>query len=84
MEKCGEDIIIYGAGSRTAKLLRQSSLQSKNIVMIVDKNPNLIDKRIGSIPISPVCSLSSIPNTPVLIFSFNYQEEIRNQLVTGG
>lgn len=79
-----DKIAIYGAGSHTARLLKQSDLQSKTIVAVVDNNPNLIGKTIDAAIIEDAREFGCLPDVPVLISSYNYQEEIRKILIDKG
>jgi len=84
LKELPDRIIVYGAGSHTVRLLGQSDLRFKKIEMIVDKNPNLIGKKIGHVLIRDMNQLRSDPDSPVLISSFHYQDEIKMQLIESG
>jgi SAM-dependent methyltransferase len=84
LKQLPDRIIVYGAGSHTARLLAQSDLRFKQIEMIVDKNPNLIGKKLGNALIRDVKQLRADPHSPILISSFHYQDEIKKQLMESG
>lgn len=74
-------LIIYGAGSHTARLL--AHLERKpccTVHSIVDGNPNLVGKRMGRWTVQPPSSIHSTPDIPVLVSSFRSQNVIASQL----
>ena len=83
-------LVIYGAGSHTARLLPYlEKLNEKNIVAVVDNNPNLLNKTIGKWVIQSPSVIETLPDAQILISSFRFQNEIavnlkkryQNQLV---
>lgn len=70
-------IIIYGAGSHTARLLTTLEVQTDcSIHSIVDNNPNLVGKKIGKWTVQPISVISFSPEIPVLVSSFRSQSVI--------
>jgi len=74
-------LVIYGAGSHTARLLPKiSGIAGKSIVAIVDNNPNLLGKSIGEWSIQSPAIIESWPDAHIVISSFRYQNEISGDL----
>lgn len=74
-------LIVYGAGSHTARLL--AHLEKKpccTVHGIVDSNPNLVGKRMGRWTVQPPSSIHSTPDIPVLVSSFRSQNAIASHL----
>lgn len=74
-------LIIYGAGSHTARLLPY--LESKTVgrvVAVVDNNPNLLNKTIGKWGIQTPSVIESMPDAHILVSSFRSQNEIASSL----
>lgn len=74
-------LIVYGAGSHTARLL--AHLERKpccTVHGIVDSNPNLVGKRMGRWTVQPPSSIHSTPDIPVLVSSFRSQNAIASDL----
>jgi len=70
---------IYGAGEHTRKLFELTSLKNKNIVVLIDKDPNVFsnDNKI----IQPN-EINNLQLDLIIISSLTGQEEIFNSLVT--
>jgi SAM-dependent methyltransferase len=74
-------LIIYGAGSHTARLLPHlERMHHCTIHSIVDSNPNLIGKKIGTWTIKPTEEIYHTPEIPVLVSSFKSQKTIEEVL----
>ena len=71
-------LLIYGAGSHTARLLpRLDALNlSSRVVGIVDGNPNLAGQQIGRHTVASPDALASWPEATVVISSFAAQSAI--------
>lgn len=77
-------IVIYGAGSHTARLLPYiERLPEVTIVAVVDSNPNLVNKTIGKWIIQAPSVIASLPDAHVLVSSFRFQNEIAAGLRNG-
>jgi 2-polyprenyl-3-methyl-5-hydroxy-6-metoxy-1,4-benzoquinol methylase len=76
-------LIIYGAGSHTARLLTHLEVLSDcSIHSIVDNNPNLVGKKIGKWTVQPTSVIAHSPEIPVLVSSFRSQNAIAAALST--
>lgn len=76
-----DPLIIYGAGSHTARLIKIfENLKKFSIHTIVDNNPNLIGKKIGKWTVQPTSIISHSPEIPVLVSSFRSQNAIATAL----
>lgn len=74
-------LVIYGAGSHTARLLPQlEKMAGKEIVAVVDNNPNLLNKQIGQWTIQSPAIIGTIPDTYIVVSSFRSQNEIAASL----
>lgn len=76
-----EPVVIWGAGSLTARLMCTTPLRQANIVTVIDRNPQLQGKSLGGIRISPPAAISAYPDATVFIASTSYAREIAEQLV---
>jgi SAM-dependent methyltransferase len=77
-----QEIVIYGAGSHTARLLprlEQAGLRNK-IVSIVDNNPNLVGKHLDGFMIEPTEAIAMYPDATILISSFRFEDGIAKSL----
>jgi SAM-dependent methyltransferase len=76
-----EDIIVYGAGSHTARMLPAMNLDLVNrIHCVFDANVNLHSKRIDRFEIRPPIDITLFPGLPIVISSFRAQSIIANSL----
>lgn len=74
-------IVVYGAGSHTARLLPYLERQfAGSVVAVVDNNPNLLGKTIGRWPIQSPSMIRSMPEAHILVSSFRFQNEIAASL----
>ena len=78
VNKAPSRIIVWGAGSLTQRLLQSTNL-SKKILMIVDRDKNLIGKKLNGIKIMSPLSLIKYKE-PILIVSFRFKDEIRRDI----
>lgn len=70
-------IIVYGAGSHSARLLRKlESVDEVSILAVVDGNSNLIGKSIGQWTIQSPEFLLLYPDIPIVISSYRAQNAI--------
>lgn len=74
-------VIVYGAGSHTARLLAHlEKIPGCEVHGIVDSNPNLEGKRMGRWTVRAPSSIQESPETAVLVSSFRSQEAIAAHL----
>jgi len=74
-------VIVYGAGSHTARLLaRLERIPGCEVQGIVDSNPNLEGKRMGRWTVHTPSSIEKTPDVAVLVSSFRSQEAIAANL----
>lgn len=74
-------LIIYGAGSHTARLMPFLERKSGcKVQSIVDNNPNLIGKPMGRWTVQSPVTIRDTPEVPVLVSSFRSQNAIAAQL----
>ncbi|MET4560710.1 glycosyltransferase involved in cell wall biosynthesis [Lysinibacillus parviboronicapiens] len=74
-----EPVYIYGAGTHTIELLKESSFLSGYVTGIIDRNPNLIGTKL--LEEYEVIGINDIDdNIPILISSASFEEEIYEQL----
>lgn len=78
-----KELLIYGAGSHTARLLPRLLAQGENrLVGLVDNNPNLQGKYLGPLRIDATETLDRYPYATIVISSFRAQREIAGNLRT--
>jgi len=74
-------VLIYGAGNHTARLLANSaSLARAGICAVFDRNPHLHGATIGGCPILPPSGIVNFPAYPIIISTYNARHEIRDAL----
>jgi SAM-dependent methyltransferase len=74
-------VIVYGAGSHTARLLAHlESIPGCEVQGIVDSNPNLEGKPMGRWTVRAPSSIRETPQAAVLVSSFRSQEVIAEHL----
>lgn len=74
-------VIIYGAGSHTARLLAHlERIPGCEVRGVVDSNPNLEGKRMGRWTVRAPSSIRETPEVAVLVSSFRSQEAIAAHL----
>ena len=74
-------LILYGAGSHTARLLAHLEKMSIcNIHSIVDSNPNLVGKKLGRWTVKTTDDIHQTPEIPVLVSSYRSQNAIASAL----
>lgn len=81
-ETPASSIIIYGAGSHTARLLPwlEENDRIERFLAVLDNNPNLQGKYIGDLLIQSPTILARHPDATVLISSFRSQDAIADML----
>lgn len=77
-----EPVVIWGAGSLTARLMCTTPLRQANIVAVIDRNPQLQGKQLGGVVIHPPADIAKYPEATVFIASTSYGREISEQLLT--
>lgn len=75
-----EEVVVWGVGSLTARLLATTGLKNANIVRFVDSNPGLHGRRLLGKEIQSPDSLRG-DGTTVFISTYVYGEEIRSRLL---
>jgi len=76
-----KELIIYCAGSHTARLLPRLEAKGENrVVGLIDSNKNLHGKYLGSLRIDDINLLSRNPEASIIISSFRSQSEIASKL----
>ncbi len=74
-------LVIYGAGSHTARLLpKLSAKETSRITAIIDGNPNLQGKRLGDFAIEAPSALAKYPASTIVVSSFRSQTSIAETL----
>lgn len=75
----GKQIIVWGVGTHTQRLLATSRLSGAQIAAFVDSNPNYHGKRLNGKPILSPSELQG-RNEPILVSSRIFQSEIVRQI----
>jgi SAM-dependent methyltransferase len=73
-------IVLYGAGSHSARILAQGSLGGASIEVVLDRNPHLTGQTIGGLRIATPETLRTLPALPVVVSSFNAMHAISDYL----
>ncbi len=79
-----QEILVWGAGLHTQRLLGCTSLRNANIRAFVDSNPRYRGERLLDKPILAPDALAEFPHLPVLISSKRSQNEIEKQIHASG
>lgn len=75
----GREIIIWGTGTHTQRLLADGTMKDIAIKAFVDSNPHMQGTLLAGIPILSPSELT-VHTEPILISSRCFKEEIRNQI----
>jgi SAM-dependent methyltransferase len=67
----GRRVIVYGAGSHSARLLMRPVMRDLEIAAIVDRNRNLIGKTMHGCTIDPPSAIARHAGVPVVVSTFN-------------
>lgn len=73
------EVIVWGAGQLTLKLLAETCLADANVVAFVDSNPVHQGKRLAGAPVLPPSAISSY-SQPLLIGTLLHHREIMVQI----
>jgi SAM-dependent methyltransferase len=76
----GTPIIVYGAGSHTARLMMRDAFAALRVALIVDRNVNLTGRLMNGVTIALPAQIAAFQNLPVLVSSFNASEQIAHEL----
>jgi hypothetical protein len=80
---CRGDVLIYGAGNHTCRLMVQSPvLSSCGIRAVFDRNPHFHGTMIGSSPVLPPSRIGEFPGLPIIVSTFNARREIHAALTS--
>jgi 2-polyprenyl-3-methyl-5-hydroxy-6-metoxy-1,4-benzoquinol methylase len=71
-----DDVILWGAGQLSMKLLRDTVLATKRIAAIVDSSPQRHGMHVGSTEIVAPTALRELPPFPIVITSIHSDEAI--------
>ncbi len=81
LEETGEEVIVWGAGNYTSRLLAGSSLGRCNIVLIVDNDPHKQGTRIGGRTVhSPRAIRDEGKDCTILIAAAVFGDEIAAEI----
>jgi SAM-dependent methyltransferase len=76
----GQEVIVWGVGQLTSKLLAETSLAKARIVSFVDSNRVYHGKRLKGIPISGADEIRSMPAIPIVIGSLLHHGVIKRHI----
>jgi SAM-dependent methyltransferase len=78
---CGSDVLVYGAGNHTCRLMIGSAALSNCMVRAVfDRNSHLHGLKIGSATILPPSKIEQFPGLPIIVSTFNASRDIQTTL----
>jgi len=78
---CRGEVLIYGAGNHTCRLMVQSPAVANCAVRAVfDRNPHFHGMKIGNSPVLPPTGIGEFPGLPIIVSTFNARREIRAAL----
>jgi SAM-dependent methyltransferase len=77
----GTEIIVWGVGTHTQRLLAETPLGRARIVAFVDSNPRYRGKTLNGLPVLAPTGLRG-REEPILVSSRSYQREIERQVRT--
>lgn len=67
LSQSGEEIIVWGAGNYTSRLLTDSGLDKCNIVMFVDNDKHKQGNTLNNKPVCPSTAISNLINNPTIV-----------------
>lgn len=73
-------MVLYGAGSHSARMLAQGCFGRASIDVVLDRNPHLTGHTIGGLRIASPDTLAELPGRPVVVSSFNAMHVIADDL----
>lgn len=73
------NLIVWGVGTLTQRLLASGALSLAQIVAFVDSNPKYQNQQLQGIPVVGPEALKNFPD-PILISSYAFQQEIADQV----
>jgi FlaA1/EpsC-like NDP-sugar epimerase len=77
----GGDVLVYGAGNHTCRLMILSAaLSNFSIRAVFDRNSHLHGMTIGGAPILPPDEIVRFPGLPIIVSTFNASREIQSTL----
>lgn len=78
IDQAPEKMVVWGAGSLTRRLLRTTRLHQK-VVVIVDRDKNLIGESLERVKIVPPSELKKYTE-PILVSTFKFKNEIISEI----
>jgi hypothetical protein len=75
----GEQMIVWGAGTHTLRLLATGGLDISKVACFVDSNPKYQSQRLQGVPVVPPGEVRN-RHEPILISSRSSQRAIRNTI----
>jgi len=79
-----QEILVWGAGLHTQRLLGCTDFGKTNIRFFVDSNPQLQGQQLLGKPIVAPAAIGRSPNLPILISSRRTQDEIKRHIEASG
>jgi SAM-dependent methyltransferase len=77
----GGDVLVYGAGNHTCRLMiRSPALSNFTIRAVLDRNTHLHGMTIGGAPILPPDEIVRFLDLPIIVSTFNASREIQSTL----
>ena len=78
---CGGDVLVYGAGNHTCRLMiRSTALSNCTVRAVFDRNSHLHGLKIGSATILPPGKIGQFPGLPIIVSTFNASRDIQATL----
>jgi SAM-dependent methyltransferase len=78
---CGGEVLVYGAGNHTSRLMIHSAaLSSSTVRAVFDRNRHLHGLKIGSATILPPGEIGQFPGLPIIVSTFNASRDIQSAL----
>ena len=75
----GEQMIVWGVGAHTLRLLATGGLEPSRIALFVDSNPKYQNQKLRGVPVVPPQELKQ-RSEAILISSRGFQQEIHDQI----
>jgi hypothetical protein len=78
----GQTIVGYGAPTKATLLMKMAGIDEDDIAYIVEDNPHKCGKFLpgSGIPIKPISELSNAPFDVLVIFAWNFSDDIIGKL----
>jgi SAM-dependent methyltransferase len=84
LSEAKREIIVWGAGPHTQRLIGSQELDISCVRFFVDSNPDFLDATLAGRPVFAPIEVRSHGDVPILVSSFRFEREIADQIRDAG